>query len=229
MPNTLTNPGLFDKITIDSGTTQLGIRDITFFPQAVQITPDILQAPFEVAAGRTVFTSPYLGDNHPDQPTDVTIALPWPEFELAQGPDVAFLKKIRKLGRVIQLAPWLQDYEFYTAPAGQDVFYLPRRHAASLMGKNEGTFGVSFTVNGVARTVVFKDVLTTSTAVTSGEAWVHRTSRLIKTNPAMVATSEVEVTYYPLYRVRPLTSTIEIRRKGREPLDFVFVETTENT
>jgi len=77
--------------------------------------------------------------------------------------------------------------------------------------------------------VRFKDTLTPATAVDSGEAWVHRTSRLIKTNPAMVATSEVEVTYYPLYRVRPLTATIEIRKKGREPLDFVFAETTENT
>lgn len=229
MPNTLANPGIFHKVTIDSGSTQIGKRDISLFPFTFGLTPELNESQFDTAAGRPKVFSIYVEDFAPDQPTSALISLPFAAFSADQGADIEFLKKVYAKGDVIRIAPWLQQYLYRTGVVGDTLIKLPRLHAPNAMGKLEADFTVTAKFDGVAKTVIMKDTVSSSDAVLNGEIWVPRTTRLCKFAPALTAKTEIELTYFPLYRVRPNTSTVEIQKKGQEILAFNFYEVTEDT
>lgn len=229
-PN-LSDPGPSDAPCIN-GTV------LDFPPQAVSIIPTLAQSEQPSAAGRSVFSSLYVGDGYPDVSDSYEFEFPFGLSDATsdEGTTLEFLKKLRKRGGIHTLVLWMKEAVYWTAATGDTNFYLPRLNAPSnvtVSGHGEADDPITFKVstdsgvNWTTRTVVMKATVATSDAPGAGNVWIGRTDRQIKLGDTPAATTLIEAVYVPLYRVVVVGASSNTNIPRLEPISLRLRETIE--
>lgn len=217
MPAGVTDNGFREHFTID-GTT------FSSFPAQFEPTRTIKQAFFPTASGRSTVSSLYRRAGDPNQLDEFVFPV---ELESLGSTDKTVLEKLRRDGLPHTLAIWKPEIWTYTASQGQQMFYLPRKNAATVLGRaTSGSAGypLTFTVNDVSKTVAYQATVTSASAVPADTAWVENDGFDLKYGTALTVGDVVRITYYPLFRVMVDEDRSRIVSTRRQIETIVFRE-----